>query len=74
MKLKVTVPPRFVRALLYISNNNGVSVRSPLAAPSNVPVEEDPKTPLRLVYVAPGNADPAVVVMSMELYVLVTAS
>ena len=68
------MPPEFVKGASKSTNSNEVLVRSPLLAPNRKPVAEELERKLRLVYVAPANAVPVVVVTWMALYVLPTAS
>jgi hypothetical protein len=75
VRVSVTVPPVFTKGKSKSNINTGPE-RSGPGAPTNNPVEEEPKIrpPLRSpVYVAPGNPDPAVVVISMALNVFVAA-
>jgi hypothetical protein len=67
------MPPKFDNGALKNSNIIGVFVRSPLD-PSAIPVLEEPKTPLRPVYVAPAKVDVNEVVILMALKVFVPAS
>src|SRR5215469_17361833 len=76
VRVSVTVPPEFTKSKSKSSINTG-PVRSGPGAPSNNPVEEEPKItpPLRSpVYVAPANPDPDVVTISMLLNVFVAKS
>src|SRR6516164_1226874 len=68
VRVSVTVPPVFIRGVSKSSINTGPirPVGAVPGAPSNNPVEEEPKTRPLLrspEYVAPPNPDPAVVVI-----------
>src|SRR5262249_25447662 len=73
----VTVPPELTRGFKKRSNKAGEKERSPLAPQRIKRVEEgkrELKPPIRDVYVAPPNPDPAVVTISMLLNVFVAKS